>query len=493
MICVDDVKKRVRKIEIKIDKVLEKKKYEDALALISICAKALYTTNICYMDNNLETAILKIAKETKINPFADVASYRAERDTLLFYDGFGINDRGLIQIYLKALCKVKKVIYVTYEDRKDLIPDVQDILDAYGCEKRYLKRRKIAYMDLIKQLNKVVKEFRPSKMFFYSVPDDVVATSIMYAYDGFITRYQVNLTDHAFWLGAKCLDRCIEFRDYGAKISNEYREIPISKITVVPFYPIIHREKKFQGYPFEVKEGKKVIFSGGSLYKTLGGNNKYYEIVDHILQKHNNVIFWYAGSGDDSEIQKIISKYPGRAYLTEERSDLLQILEHSRLYLSTYPMCGGLMFQYAAIAGCVPVTLKSGNISDGFLINQDLINIEFTSIDLLYEEIDKLLNDDNYLNERAKVMKKSVIKPELFDEEVRKVVEDGDDGSFKVAYGHVDTEAFRNWYLDGLNKFDLDAIFVRKNTVKLGIIYYPFIFIRGSIQIAKKILKKHLL
>lgn len=60
------------------------------------------------------------------------------QDTVLFWDGFGLNVRGLIQIYMKALCKVMKVVYVTYEDRKDQIPDVQDILNEYHAERYYV-------------------------------------------------------------------------------------------------------------------------------------------------------------------------------------------------------------------------------------------------------------------------------------------------------------------------------------------------------------------
>ena len=52
----------------------------------------------------------------------------------------------------------------------------------------------------------------------------------------------------------------------------------------------------------------------------------------------------------EKEMKKIIKKYPNRAYLTPERSDLYQVLKHSVFYLSTYPLCGGLMYQYAAKA-----------------------------------------------------------------------------------------------------------------------------------------------
>ena len=47
-------------------------------------------------------------------------------------------------------------------------------------------------------------------------------------YAGHMKRYQVNLTDHAFWLGTYAFDYCLEFLDFGAIVSREYRHIPPS-------------------------------------------------------------------------------------------------------------------------------------------------------------------------------------------------------------------------------------------------------------------------
>ena len=118
-----------------------------------------------------------------------------------------------------------------------------------------------------------------------------------------VIRYQINLTDHAFWLGADSIDKCIEFRDYGATISKKYRRIPIESIVKIPFYPIVNIDMKFQGFPFKKKDYQKVFFSGGALYKTFGDDNRFYRIVSNILNQYNDLIFWYAGSGDDSELK----------------------------------------------------------------------------------------------------------------------------------------------------------------------------------------------
>ena len=470
---------------------IERGHYDNALGMISTCANILYQTNIYYMDRVLENDIARIADELLVNKNADKEWNEGNKDTVLFYDGFGQNERGLAQIYLKALCKVKKVIYVTYFDRKGEIPDIIDILNSYQYESFYIKRNYFSTIAQIKQLEKIIKDVRPGHMFFYSVPDDVTATPIMFAYRNRMKRYQINLTDHAFWLGSQCIDKCIEFREYGARISWEYRNIPKEKITIIPFYPIVHYDKPFQGYPFDRQAGQKIFFSGGSLYKTYGAGNRFYQIVDHILETYQEMVFWYAGNGDDTEIKKLSLKYPQRVYLTAERSDLYQILRHCRFYLSTYPLAGGLMFQYAAMAGIVPVTLKYSDCSGDFLIKQSELKVEFLDISNLYEEINKLITDDQYVNERRDQMKKAVISSEIFDEEVYKLMSEENSIRFKADYTHIDTVKFRQIYLERLRTSDLDKMLVRTKAIKAGICYYPLKFIKGGVQIvARKIIMR---
>lgn len=486
LVSADYVQKLVNRTKRVINKAIKAGRYEDALRLISICARILYQTNIYYVDDDLEFAIDKIANALKLRRYKSNLDYRAKEDNLLFFDGFGLNDRGLAQIYLKALCKIKKVIYVTYEDRKDAIPDIRNILSDFNCEQRYINRKKGVVIDQISQLNDFIEEFKPRAMFFYSVPEDVIAVPLMFAYDGVITRYQINLTDHAFWLGANCIDKCIEFRNYGAQISHEYRKIDAEKIDIIPFYPIINREKKFLGFPFEKESNQKVIFSGGNLYKTLGDDNQYYRMVEHLLNIYVNAVFWYAGSGDDTEIRKILEKYPQRAFWTSERADLLQILENCDIYLSTYPLCGGLMFQYAAIAGCVPVTLKSRFVSSGFLLDQEKIGIEFDDVELLYAEVNRIFNDKKYSEERSELMKKSVMDSETFDKAICQLMQKGYSDNSNVRLGDIDTVDFRRWYLERLKEADVDAMYLRGYGMKFGMRYFPCSFVKGELRILQR-------
>ena len=208
-----------------------------------------------------------------------------------------------------------------------------------------------------------------------------------------------------------------------------------------------------------------------------------------MLEKHQDVIFWYAGRGDQTEIDKIIKKYPNRAYLTAERSDLFQVLKHSYLYLSTYPLCGGLMFQYAASASKVPITLRQGSVTDGFLINQDHLKIQFDDMDLFLNELDYLLDHPEYTQERGELMRKSVISETAFQKAVSQLLENKNTG-YEITYKEVDTEEFRQNYLDTLTSTNICLTMAR---IDNGVVceVYPWMFLKGCvIRVKNRIEKK---
>jgi hypothetical protein len=154
-------------------------------------------------------------------------------------------------------------------------------------------------------------------------------------------------------------------------------------------------------------------------------------------------------------------------------------------------MIGGLMYQYAAMAGCVPLTLKNEiMVSDGFLLNQESINIEFYNVEDLYDEADRLINDEVYRYNRSILMKKSVISPESFESEISKLISGEKKLDFKVSYNHIDTDKMRKWYLSELTKADVDVLFVKRNTLIYGMQHYPLRIIRGGMHIAKEIVVK---
>ena len=121
---------------------------------------------------------------------------------------------------------------------------------------------RISYVNHIAKLAEIIKKTRPAYLFLYTMSYDVAAIVVFSAIN-IARKFQINLTDHAYWLGRDCFDYCIEFRDYGATISHRFRKIDSEKLIKIPFYPYVDYEAEFLGFPFESQN--KVIFSGGAL------------------------------------------------------------------------------------------------------------------------------------------------------------------------------------------------------------------------------------
>ena len=238
------------------------------------------------------------------------------------------------------------------------------------------------------------------------------------------------------------------------------------------------------GLPFNRKDNK-VIFSGGSLYKTIDKDGTYYKIIRTILEKRENVVFLYAGGGDDSYLRNLQSEFPNRVYYIEERKDLYQLLCNVDVYLNTYPVGGGLMMQYAAIAGKPPITLYSGDEEDGILINQDNIIILFNTKEEVVNEVLRLLDDVKYKNERADDIKRSVISSSDFTTNLKKLL-NTQHTEFDIHYKNIDTKEFIAEYI---NRFSIDCIrncVINMDTMSLGI-EFPMMYFR---RLPKYIVKK---
>lgn len=447
-----------KRLKIIIEKAILSENFEKALAAISVASSLLYSWNQRYVDNFLEESISKVAEGTITSTIRDADQ---KSDTILFYDCFGLDTRGLAVIYLKALAHIgNKVYYVVPITAKDKQPEIDKAICNSNVKRVYYSSNR--YYDKLKELQEIFNEYKPSKAFLYTSPDDSSGIAAFMQMKK-VVRYQINLTDHAFWLGKNAFDYCLEFRNYGASISLNERGISKDRIVLMPYYPYIDKNYGFQGFPFET-ESKKIIFSGGALYKTIDSTGTFYYIVSEILKKNEDVIFLYAGSGDDFYLKQLQAKFVNRVFYIEERKDLYQILRHVTLYLSTYPMIGGLMMQYAAIAGKIPVTLWHGDENSGILINQESRKIEYKDKEELISDVNRILNDSNYREERETLLEGSVISEQEFYEELRNVIKK-QRTKYNIDFTSVDSRRFRQDYV---NRFSFDN-FLKSIPVKRNV------------------------
>ena len=471
----------LKKLKRKTEKYIAKGKYERALDDISVAANVLYETNQYLYDEQLERYTAQISDK-----FSFSTPHSAKKK-VLFFDGFGMESRGLAKIYLSCLADNYDTVYCTLKRFKDRIPALLNILG---------KRSKIYYIDdvsyvrKVKDISDIIIKENPSDMFIYITPFDVSAITAFTAYRGKGKRYLINLTDHAFWLGRNAYDRLIEFRDYGAYLSLTERKETAKKIVKIPMYPDVKSDVEFLGFPFSFdSKTQKLFFSGGSVYKTIGKDGKFYKIVERILTERENTVFWYAGSGDCEEMIKLKNAFPHRVYHTAERTDLYAVLKRCTFYLSTYPICGNLMIQYAAAAGVAPLTLKNGNDADGSLKEQDKLGILFDDEKALVSEAEKLIDDDNYRENRKIELIDSVMSKSDFDTAIINLIDNGGK-TFAVMGKYIEDKGFKNLYLARVG-FSLVADCVAKKGRK-NIFDFPIYYFCGCTKKAfGKILKKN--
>ena len=439
------VDKYIKKLKYIVAESISRKKYRKAMAALSSCARILYNYNQYYTDEDLEEYVIELSRLVKIKN-----GYTANEKTILFYDGFGFDLRGLAVTYIRALVENHyTVVYITNEKVRHRIPHI--INEMKGNPIHFIRMEN--YLNWVEDINKIFSIYKPLTAFFYTNPNDVAAAVVVRAYEGLVNRIQIDLTDHAFWLGVKSIDFMVTGRMLGASIGVFERGIGREKIIRLDCAPYIDRSICEEQLPFDIK-AQKYFFSGGSLYKTLGDPDLlYYKIVNDVLAYDKEIIFLYAGSGDASQMNVLKALYPGRVYLINERTDFFSLIENAEFFLNTYPMFGGLMMRFSAIAGKLPLTLKHEDDSAGILENQSDLGIEFDSYEELIDEIKKSLSDLEYRHRKELALQTSVMSEKEFRENLKKLVEHHiTDYSFGELVP-IDTSRFRKEYLERFDYF----------------------------------------
>lgn len=404
-----------------IEQQFQQGQFENAANQMGSFAELLYQRTKTVTDDFLEGKMEDLAKNIPM----DLPAER-KKGVAFFYDAFGLDLRGLALIYLRALVGLGYHVVYCVDDGHQPLPHIEGVLSSSGGETVLLSVRGKGQLERARAVCAAVKTYAPEVAFLYTTPSDVGGILAFQKLKGHVKRYQINLTDHAFWLGRNAFDFCLEFRDFGATISRTQRKIPAEKLLKQPYYPVIDRKIPFAGYPFERMPGDFVIFSGGQLYKTKDEAKTYYHVVDAILKTHPQVKFWYARGGQDADMDWLKERYPDRFFYTSERKDLYQVLKACDLYLNTYPIIGGLMTQYAAAAGRLPLTLNdSSDPLEGLLLEPGKLDIVRHDVPSFLALVDKLIKNSAERDRRNHLAEKSVITEAQFRENLGEILQKG--------------------------------------------------------------------
>jgi len=455
----------------------QKNNIESVMSALSAYCAIQYQVNQVYTDTQAEDLIMQLSKQQVLVPKDFIPDPKA----VLFYDGFGLDLRGWAASFIKALIGANyKVVYVAPYHKKDMVPHILAELEQGNGTTVWINMNQ-SYVTWMTELNTAFQKYQPGTAFYYTTPNDISAATVFNAYVGKVNRISIDLTDHAFWIGVNAFDYIVESRMPGFSNLVFYRGVPAEKILNSDCCPYVNRQPDLTPLPFDI-EKESYVFSGGSLYKTLGDNNLlFYKIVNHILENHNQIKFIYAGEGDDSELNKIIEKYPGRAYHIHERTDFIRLFENCVFFLNTYPMFGGLMMRYAAMVGKIPLTLRHSSDHEGILYDQEKRKIEYDTYDEIIIDVDRLIEDEIFRKEREKLLEGSVLTEQDFQNVVQRMIEEKTTGKPLPKIENLDTTAFRAEYLERLNVQDMLLKTIPSRLNRKLIRQFPYLFIKKFI------------
>lgn len=458
------------------------KLYSQSMDIIANAANLMYNFNIIYTDNEIESLLIKIAQRLFANVHFN--STTPNQKSIVFYDYFSLDNRGLTEQYLQGLMDLNyEILYITLQKNPSNMQNILSKLSKYPKSEVFQVKSDnniLACNEIIKKITK----FAPSKILFHSAPWDTIGFVSLSIFEGRIDRFLINLTDHAYWLGKMCCDYFIEFRTYGLNISTKYRKINKNKLLILPYYPITNSKYAFEGFPFNTNN-KKIIFSGGSLYK-IYGSQVFFDIVKYILNSYKDTLFFFLGNGDERPLLNFIkeNKLENRFYYSKERKDINEVFRHCHFYLGTYPICGGLMSQFAVQNNKIPVAYTGNDLPvnniDELFINLKDITFTYTDIQKVYEEIDRLLTDNDYYLKKTSKMKNLVISSKDFAIRLKKCFEDKF-SDYQTKEYDIDTSRFSNIYIDQENNFLHNycnyVLFKRNFFISIFFIKYTIFFI----------------
>lgn len=404
---LSDLNKLYERLVHKAYKYWEKSLYDKCISCIEDAASFQYYLNNIYSDPRLDSLLQKISQVY----FHNTEHYK-ESDTIFFYDSFCLDNRGLTQHYLDALINNGKfrIVYICENSSVSRGYDIVEMLKNNRID--YYLLPDTSRRDKCEFLRQLIEKYTPKAAIFHLTPFTTIPFVTFYSFSKII-KYQINLTDHAFWLGGNFFNYIYEFRQYGINISLEKRGYLNHQLILNPFYPWQSCEP-FQGFPVST-EGKIVVFSGGALYKIEGDNGKYFSLVKQILDTYSNVLFLYAGDGDETHIRKFIAdnSYEKKLILLGNRRDIDAVFKNCDIYMSTYPFGGGLMSQYAAINYKPILVYKSVDI-EKLACTKQYIPYALNSTQEFIQEVGLLINDENYRRKRGLFFRSLMIDQETF-------------------------------------------------------------------------------
>ena len=408
---VDDAKSKIDKNPI------------GALRDIETAGNWAYSFNFQYADLKLEAMVMQIAEQRLSG--VDVDCPNGNRCVLI--DSFCFDNRGLTQQYLRAMMRNDfEILFVcTRNDGGRGRAILKELKDYQKCEILCFSDGKNNLLVEAQAIIDRIGLFAPKYLFLHLTPYDTIALMACHRING-VEKYNINLTDHAFWMGVSFIDYNIEFRANGETISCEKRFLVKQQLLSLPYYPISPLDSSFDGFP-ALPEGCIKVFAGGALYKMLGKNDIFFCMMDEVLSVRDNVYMLVAGFDKSELFDEKVGRmtYGNRVVKIGRRQDIDEVFKHIDIYLSTFP-AGGLMSQYAAKHGKPIIAYYDEKVTSTKA--EDFVNIfgeackSLTSMSALRDYAAKLVKDEEFRHEEGERLKSVCMTEEKFNESFMRVL-----------------------------------------------------------------------
>lgn len=453
---IDNIQRQYDRVKRSARRALCAKDYNGAMKWLSTSADIAYSFNWIYSDPESEELLKQISKA-----LFGVKSLKPRTDRVVFYDAFGWDSRGLAQQYIRAFRELGTEFLYIFENHNSNYS--QAILSDLGqCGDRVevfaLDKRK-STVEQCRMLADKIAQYSPSRAFLHIGPGSTKALCTFAAFPD-IVKYNINLTDHAFWLGVGCVDYNIEFRDYGQTVSLEKRGFTERQLLQLPYYPI-QNAVPFQGWPGVCGTETVKIFSGGSFYKIYPEQGRFFHFAKRILEDNPMAVIYFAGGGNAEHINRFITEnhFQTRFILIGNRRDIDAVFENCDIYLGTYPIAGGLMSQYAAIhrkpilAYTTP-ELPANDI-EGIICHNRYEQVTFYCEAEFFDYAKKLCHDESFRRSEGARLEGCTITPAQFNSGLQALLTQNQ--SYKP-YTHIriDYQKWVDLYLE------LDNCFLKK-------------------------------
>lgn len=428
-------------------KGINKKKYQEAIIDLETAAFWAYSFNCFYTDENADQLLKLIA----LRLYPDSLLINGLSNKCVLIDSYCHDNRGLTQQYLRAMISNgMDILYICTAANTEKGKDIINELDTYH-KARILHCGFGDPSERIIRIKKAINEFGPKHIFLHVKPWDATAIIACLNINGCFI-YNINLTDHAYWLGASLIDYNIEFRPYGMTVSYEKRRLSLNKLLFLPYYPVTPICTGFKGLP-ELPEKAVVFLTGGLLYKMLGKDDIFFQIMDRILDIAPYVYIYVAGFAPSFLFDDKCSKMKNhdRVFQIGVRTDIDAVFDHCDIYLSTYPMIGGLMTQYAAKHGKPVVAYHEEgdvmNYTEEILNNFQDEYKSFSSLEEMVEYATKLVIDESFRICQGRIIQEGLMDKAKFDDTF-KIITETHKNIFNWGLDRIDYPSFTERYLE---------------------------------------------